>query len=159
MNKKIFGMDFDLATHQKRLKIADSISRASPDPSSKIGCVIFSEFGMEVGRGCNSFPTRSCADVSVYDNRPAKYDRIIHAEMRAIILAGKLACTRASLYTGCPPCKECAKGIAEAGITTVYFWSSRMQHSFVQRYPENIDTAMTIFAECGVKVQEIEDGI
>jgi dCMP deaminase len=147
-------MTFD----QKVLKDVDTVALASPDPSSKMGCIILHGVGKhEVGRGYNSFPEQCVCDKSYYDNRPLKYDRVIHAEMRAIISAGRLACIGGSLYTGCPPCKECAKHLAEARIARVYFWRSRLQHSFVQRFPDNIATAMTIFAENDVKVVEIPD--
>lgn len=146
-------------THdQKMLLVADAVAKASPDPSSKIGCIILHQIGKhEVGRGFNSFPEQSICDKAYYDDRSLKYDRIVHAEMRAIISAGRLSCIGGSLYVSCPPCKECAKSIAEARIARVYFWSSRMQHSFVQRFPESINTAMTIFAENGVKVVEVPD--
>lgn len=146
----------ELEQHKHRLRIADSYAANSPDPSSKMGAVLYNQYGVACGFGWNSFPTNMVVDKAYYHDRALKYDRVIHAEMRCLLMAGPDT-YGASLYTGCPPCKECAKHVAEARVKTVYWWTSRMKHSFVQRYPENIQVSMQLFAECDIKVIPIPD--
>lgn len=146
----------DIEKHQKRLQIADTFAANSPDPSSKIGAILYNQFGVSCGHGWNSFPKQMVVDKAYYHDRALKYDRVIHAEMRCILLAG-VDSVGGSLYTGCPPCKECAKHIAEARVGKVYFWESRLHHDFVKRNPENVHVAMQVLAECDVKVIQIPD--
>lgn len=146
----------NLEKHQDRLRIADTFASNSPDPSSKIGAILYNQFGVSCGHGWNSFPANMIVDSSYYHNRDLKYDRVIHAEMRCLLMAG-LDCLGGSMYTGCPPCKDCAKHIAEARVKRVYFWESRMHHDFVKRNSENIHVAMQVLAECDVKVIQIPD--
>lgn len=149
-------VDSELVRHQKRLVIADKFAERSPDPSSKIGAILYNRLGLSAGHGWNSFPNQMVVDAAYYLDRTLKYDRVIHAEMRCLLMAGNDS-VGGRLYTGCPPCKDCAKHIAEERVTEVYFWESRMNHPFVQRNAANVHVAMQIFAECGIRVIQIPD--
>jgi dCMP deaminase len=153
-------MRIDLESLQHRLQACDNIAQHSPDPSNKVGCIIYHPTGIVVGSGYNSFPTRCSASQLLYhdaENKQPKYDRMIHSEVRAIIRAGSDNCVAGSLYTSLPPCKDCAKHICEARIDHVYFFESRMKSDYVRRWSASVNVAMHLFAECGVQVHEVPD--
>ena len=110
------------------LKLAQTVSEMSKDPSTKVGAVIVDKNKYIVSTGYNGFP-KCIEDNHRLDNREVKYDIIIHAELNAILTAGRQGksvegCT---IYTWpLPPCVKCASTIIQAGITRA-----------VSFYPEN----------------------
>lgn len=145
-----------MKVHQDRLTFCNQLAQRSPDPSTKVGAMVYAKYNVSVGIGWNSFPLNSKACLSYYHNRPLKYDRIIHAEMRALLIAGDHA-MEGSLYTSLVPCKECAKYICEAGITHVYFFESCLHSDWVKRFPDVVQVSMQLFAESDVNVVQVPD--
>jgi dCMP deaminase len=143
--------EFIHSKHGERLDFCDKIAHRSPDPSTKVGCIIYAPYGVSVGMGWNSFPANMKVDVSYYQNRELKYDRIVHAEMRALMAATDHA-MGGRLYTTLPPCKECAKHICDAGLSEVYLRTSSMQADWVKRFPGEVQKSMQLFAECDIQV-------
>lgn len=148
----------DLEKHQQRLKFCESLALRSPDPSNQVGAILYSEYGVSVGVGWNSFPSNMKVDPAYYQNhnRLLKYDRIIHAEMRCLLAASDHA-MKGKLYTNLPPCKHCAKHICEAQVTEVLVFASTMKKEWVQRSAAEVEVSMQLFAECGVKFIEVPD--
>lgn len=145
--------------HVYRLEECARLAAKSPDPSTKVGAIVYNMGGVRHGEGFNSFAFRSIckADLVYYNNRELKYDRIIHAEMRALMMAGNEA-FNGSLYTTLVPCKECAKHICDAGIKTVIFPAACMRSDWVQRNPAVVQITMQLFAESGVQVIAVGEG-
>lgn len=105
------------------LLLAREISSYSKDPSTKVGAVVVNSLGQVVGSGYNGFPRGVSDDPLRYLDREVKYKFIVHAELNALLMAGKEArgCT---LYVwptlGFPPtCNECAKAVIQSGIQRV----------------------------------------
>ena len=116
------------------LEMAKAVAFNSPDPSTKVGAVLFwhdgSEEPSEGGRylsgqgivGWNHIPGVP-TDSLYYLNRESKYPRVIHAEVHALLSAGRSGL--GWLYPGVayvthPPCSVCATCLAVAGIRTVH---------------------------------------
>lgn len=91
----------------------------SKDPSTKVGSVIVRPDRTVVSMGWNGFPKRSKDSENLYSDREIKYQRIIHAEMNAIIHAREPlhGCTLYSWPLG--PCERCMPHIIQAGIIRV----------------------------------------
>ena len=75
---------------------------------------------------------------------------VIHAEMNALM---KLASSTesgkgASIFVTHAPCIDCAKGIYQTGITTVYF-----------RETYRSDTGIKFLKKCGIDVEQLEFNI
>lgn len=97
---------------------AKDMAARSPDPSTKVGCVIVDHRrGVTVGAGWNQFPEGVPA--LFWETRERKYKHVVHAEVMALLAAGPAA-KGCDLYVTHHPCRECAKMIAAAGIRTVY---------------------------------------
>lgn len=115
------------------LEIAEAVSRRADCTRRRVGAVIVREHRI-VATGYNGAPAGqpgcltasacprgrlSAAEMpaySSYDNCTA-----LHAEVNAVVYAGREACLGAVLYVTCEPCQWCRKVIAAAGITRIVF--------------------------------------
>lgn len=103
---------------ERFLKLAEEVSTWSKDPSTKVGAVI-ADGKKVVSHGFNGFPPSIEDKQEWYDEREVKYKLVIHAEVNAILNAER-SVSGCTLYTTpLPPCCECAKLVAAAGITKV----------------------------------------
>jgi len=139
--------------HEWQLHKAAVVALRSRDPSTKCGAVIVRPDKSVCSEGYNGFP-RSMEDREEwYNNRAEKYDRVIHAEMNAI-LAAKESVVGYTIYGTGPTCKECAKHIIAAGITRVV-WPYKLnpqQVDWADRQKDNHFRAQQLYADCGVEV-------
>ncbi len=106
------------------LAMGAHMSTASKDPSTQVGAVIVNpDTNLVLGLGYNGFP-RGIKDMEVrYNDRELKYKLVVHAEVNAILMAGKKA-KGATLYTYpsfmLPPiCTDCCKVAIQAGIKEI----------------------------------------
>ena len=82
----------------------------------------------------------------------------LHAEIACILSAASagFATDGATLYGTDPPCPNCAKNIAEAGIKTVYIDHKGFDKDFAARRGAQFeDMSMQIFQRAGITVFEI----
>lgn len=99
------------------LRLAKHIAAWSKDPSTKVGAVIVDSDNQIVSTGYNGFPFCFADDLEAYDNRELKIQRIIHAEMNAVMNA-KRSVRGCTLYTWpFMSCDRCAVHMLQAGIT------------------------------------------
>jgi dCMP deaminase len=109
---------------QKRyLDLAKHVSTWSKDPSRKIGAVAVGSKGQILSQGYNGFPRKIIDTEERLNNREVKYQYVVHAEMNVIYNAtfNGISLDGADLYVyGLPVCSECAKGIIQVGIRSVY---------------------------------------
>lgn len=101
------------------LELAAHVAQWSKDPSTKCGAVIVRPDKTICSVGYNGFPRNMKDDQELYDHRDIKYDRIIHAEMNAILNANEVV-KGFTLYTHPgPSCLRCAAHVIQAGIVRV----------------------------------------
>lgn len=103
--------------HKIYLRIAREASRLSKDPKAKIGAVALSK-GRIVSVGVNGYP-------SGYDDTDIKHkhDKVIHAEINAILNHGGNPKDIDTMYVyGLPPCSDCMKMLAAIGVKYVAFY-------------------------------------
>lgn len=101
------------------LRIAREVATASKDPSSKVGALVVRDRRV-LSTGYNGFP-KSVADDKRLHDKAQKYDRIVHAEMNAVIYAGRESIGSTVYMFGFKgaPCINCAKHLIAAGIVRV----------------------------------------
>lgn len=91
------------------------VAGMSKDPSTKVGAVIIRPDRTVASTGYNGYP-RTCKDDD-YVNRERKYQRIIHAEMNAILTAREPLNGYTLFSWPLPPCDRCIPHIIQSGIT------------------------------------------
>lgn len=145
------------------LAIARQVSEASPDPSTQCGAVITRPDGEVVSVGWNRFPARLSGQPELYWDRPAKYARITHAEVAAIVSAR--ADMRGCMMHTWPPgpgptCRDCALMVIEAGLTRVVHLQPPLPElgeddTFSSRWANSCRDALALYDEARVDVVSI----
>lgn len=101
------------------LDMAELLASWSKDPSTQCGAVIIRRNKTICSVGYNGFP-RTMADKAEWlTNRELKYQRVIHAEMNAILTAPESVNGYILYVWPIPPCDRCAAHIAQAGVSHV----------------------------------------
>ena len=133
------------------MQMAQLISTWSKDQSTKVGCVIVSPEKAILSMGYNGFP-RGVDDKPQYrQQRPTKYDFVVHAEQNALLNAGRNG-TRLNggiLYVTMPPCTVCAGSIIQSGIKEIIYLEPEVQKQ-IPGWRDNLKISFTMFDEAGV---------
>jgi dCMP deaminase len=139
------------------LILAKHIADQSKDPSTKCGAVIARPDKSIASTGFNGFPKGTKDDDSLYENRELKYERVVHAEMNAIVLSRE-DINGYSIYTWPPSssgtCARCAAHIIQAGITKLTYIDDDSS-GFAGRWGESAKIAHELYEEAGVEVNSI----
>lgn len=137
------------------LDLAQMVSKWSKDPSTKVGAAIVRPDRTVASLGFNGFP-RFCDDAEeLYADRALKYERVVHAEMNALLNAqGSVAgCT---LYVwppaSGPTCARCAAHVIQAGIKRVVGYHEE-RSDLSARWRESNQIALQMYAEAKVDVE------
>jgi len=111
------------------LRMAEIVASRSNCMKRRVGAVIVSDHRI-VSTGYNGTPfgMENCADGGCprcNSNGPsgAGYDEdlCIHAEMNAVIEAGRSKIVGATIYINLSPCLNCAQALIQAGITRIVY--------------------------------------
>lgn len=134
------------------MEMADLVSTWSKDPGTKVGCVIVSGRKI-VATGYNGLP-EGIADLSDrLDNRDWKLSVTVHAEVNAIINAGKHGAKTegCTIYTTFPPCSSCSAAIIQAGIVRVVCPSYLKSPD---RWRDNFFLGWSLLREAGISIED-----
>lgn len=103
------------------MKIAEAASQLATCPRASVGAVIVAG-GMLISTGYNGAPSKAahCVDVGCHIDGDGHCLRSVHAELNALLQAGKLA-KGATLYTTHRPCLSCTKAIINARIVRIVY--------------------------------------
>lgn len=109
-----------LLTHWdwRMMAMAKLVATWSKDPSTKVGAVIADREHRVVSVGYNGYPMWM-PDTAVTDPRNIRLGKTIHAEVNAILNAGRPIPVGSTLYTTFPPCDRCMVQIIQTGVHTV----------------------------------------
>ena len=131
------------------LKMAAICAEMSKDPSTQCGAVIVRPDRSIAATGFNGFPRGMSDDPSIYEDREKKYDRVIHAEMNALLHSRDGTHKGYTLYTfPFMPCSRCAVHMVQAGISRVVApHASPEQH---KRWGKAFSRSIGYFKEAGV---------
>jgi dCMP deaminase len=133
---------------RRYLELAKHISGWSKDPSSKVAAVIVDELGRVVP-GYNGFPRALSDSEALYANRTAKLQRVIHAEMNAIMNAQGSVRGMTMYVSTFAPCARCAAHVIQAGIARLVY---EVPDEVPERWREDMEAALAMLAEAGVQV-------
>lgn len=136
------------------LEMAELVAGWSKDPSTKCGAVIVRPDRSIVSVGYNGFP-RGIPDLQEHlDNRCEKYQRVVHAEMNAILNAqgpvhGFTLYSVPASFTG-GTCDRCAVHVIQAGITRIVHYYTPV-NTFNDRWKEPLERAQEMYDAAGVE--------
>lgn len=133
------------------LEMAALVASWSKDPSTKCGAVIVRPDKTVCSVGFNGFASRLSDDPAVYANREKKYQRVVHAELNALLFAREPV-VGYTMYTWPPgygaTCDRCAAHVIQAGITRVVHVCRG--GDFPSRWKEACEEANAMYHEAGV---------
>lgn len=132
------------------LALSEHIATWSKDPSSQVGSVIVRPNRTVCSTGYNGFPRKMPDTTAHYQNREIKYQRVIHAEMNAILTAPEPLTGCAIYIWPIPVCVRCAPHVAQTGITRVVAPEKRWFPDLWDRV--DVDEAIKILQLCGIRV-------
>ncbi len=135
------------------LSLAHHVAQWSKDISTRVGAVIVDHNRVIVSTGYNGFPRGVADDPALLADRATKYELVIHAEVNAILFAGREldGCT---IYVWpMPPCSRCASVIAQSGITRVVAPAPSAEHR--ERWGKSLDLARWIYDQAGIEYVEV----
>lgn len=129
------------------LGMAEYVSTASKDPSTKVGAVIVDTDRTVVSMGYNGFPRGVEDSPERLNDRETKNLHVVHAERNALLFAHRPLKGCVLYTTPFMPCAACAGMVIQAGITEVvsyYVDNTRWKEQFI--------TSSQMFKEAGVKI-------
>ncbi len=127
------------------MKMAEAIAERSKDPSTQVGSVIVSPDRRRVAVGYNGM-IAGIQETDEMWQRPQKYSRVLHAEINSILNA-RCDLTGWTMYVTIPPCSDCAKYVAQAGVKKIVFKREPRPDSQL-----NYQLARELFESAGVEV-------
>lgn len=134
------------------LKIAQEISLWSKDPSTKVGAVIVDSRHNIISTGYNGFPSGIDDSPEAYANRELKYQRIIHAEMNALLRAKDLRSTDHTLYTWpFMSCDRCSVMVVQSGIVRCV--APEPSEDIKNRWNDSISVSSKLFSEANIELK------
>lgn len=133
------------------LDLAKKISLKSPDPNTKVGCVI-KTMNNKIIKNYNDLP-KYIKHSKNRLQRPEKYKWIEHAERNTIFIAAKkgLSLDKSSMYLNWYPCIDCARAIIQSGISNIY--CDRRPDYNDERWGEQFKTVTQMLKEASVNVK------
>ncbi len=139
-------------------ELAAHISTWSKDRSTKVGSVIVGGGNQILTAGYNGFPRGVNDNIDTRYERPVKYKYTEHAERNAIYNAARYGIPLAGtvMYIPYYPCTDCARGIIQAGITTVVtleMLQGEKQEDLLSRWGDDFVISRIMLVEAGVDVR------
>lgn len=134
------------------LQLAGHVSTWSKDPSTKCGAVLVRPNRTIASLGFNGFPMGISDALLLTRSREEKLERIIHAEMNALLFVAERP-QGYTLYTWpFGPCCRCAVHVIQAGIRRVVTLPEPPD-----RWKDSIQTARELFYEADVEYCELSN--
>lgn len=138
---------------KKYMELAKELSTWSKDPSRKIGAIAVNSDGVILSQGYNGFPRGFDDSKENFDNREIKYKYIVHAEANLIYNAARVGASLkdSTIYVwGLPVCGECAKAIAQVGVSRVV-WDTDLP--IPEKWMESYKTTESILNSLGITIE------
>jgi len=154
-----------IANDRRHLERAINEAHRSLDPNTRVGAVLVTGSGGGViAWGHNSFPHGVEPTIHRLHSREIKLRLMVHAEMNAILTAGRVGrmtdgCTLYLAATdesgtcwGGPPCVRCAVEVIQAGIKRIVSFEQKKGFS---KWHTDLAISRNLLAEAGVELIEV----
>jgi len=131
------------------LDLAEQVSRRSPDPNTRHGCVLVDRDRRVISTGYNG-PIAGLPNEMVPLSRPEKYTWFLHAEDNAVAFA-RCDLRGATAYVTGPPCAACFRRLLQVGVRRIVH--SGRQSACIDDYER--DSCVRMAESLGVNVEEV----
>jgi len=133
--------------HSLFMNMCYLLASFSKDERTKLGAVVVGPDGDIKSTGWNSFPRCIFDDKAERQLPEEKNYWMVHAEMNAILNAGRNGISLKSciMYCSAFPCTSCAQAIIQAGIVKVYY------DVILDGWSEAVERSESMFWEAGVE--------
>ena len=138
------------------LKLAQTVSTKSKDPSTKVGAVIVRPDMTVAGLGFNGFPRFMPDNPEWLNNREEKYSRVIHAEMNALLHTKEMV-RGYTMYCTLLPCDRCIVHVIQAGIDTIVV--PEPPEDLKIRWADAFNRSKQYAQECDVLIYEVPQSL
>jgi dCMP deaminase len=138
------------------LAIAREVSCWSKDPSTKVGAVIADNQGRVVALGYNGFPRKVEDAENKLRARELKYEMVLHADVNAVLIAGRSTAGGVIYVHGAPICPRCASVLIQAGITRAVANAPRSDTDI--KWDKDGLITLVMFREAGIAFDPVETG-
>lgn len=130
------------------------VSKRSPDMSTTHGCIAVNKKNQIIGVGYNGF-VRGTNDSLMPQERPLKYDCILHSEENCILNCNS-SLENATLFITGFPCVKCWRLIIQSGIKRIVHGNIKSSHSQSIHLKDNKDNEIINLMLEGQGVEIIE---
>jgi len=148
-------MTMSIANDTHWLALCASKGQESPDPRTKIGCLVVAPDGNIRCAACNDYPQGLLRSIGERAEAPLKYVWLEHAERNAIYQAARqgLPTAGCTMFVELTPCVECARAIIQAGIIQVVVNQDRCAEYQGGKYSGEHPVAVGMLAEAGITLR------
>lgn len=148
--------------HRHFLELCLVHLKMSKDPNTQVGSVIVGPDREVRSTGFNGFPRGILDTPERLNDREAKLQLIVHAEMNAVLAAARVGvplkgCTlylaasdSSGMVWGGPPCTRCTVEIIQAGIKNIVSFAP----TTITKWREDIGLAKSLLAEADINYLE-----
>lgn len=139
------------------MTIATTAKLCSKDPSTQVGACIVSPNNRILSIGYNGAPNGFSDDIFPWNREgdflDTKYPFVVHAERNAILnFRGSLReMSGGTVYVTLFPCNECAKEIAQVGISKIVY------HSMPKVVTQETLASIKLLETVGVEIESFGD--
>ena len=131
--------------NQRFIELAEHVATWSKDPSTKVGAVIVDFDKRIISIGFNGYPKKILDDD--LHIRELKYNKILHAEINAILFA-KRDIKNCVMYVTNVPCSQCAAAIIQSDIVVVV--TRKPDEDYQSRWEKKMIITKQMFKEANV---------
>ena len=138
------------------MNLALHVADWSKDPSTKVGAVI-TRGRHVIGMGYNGFPKGTIDDEEIYLDRPVKYRRVVHAEVNALIQAGKVVSSITdplTMYSTLCPCSTCTGIAINSGIRS--FVTMKPTDDEMNRWGDSFLESISMIQEAEIQITYLD---
>jgi dCMP deaminase len=132
--------------------MAKYIASKSKDPSKKVGAVIVRPDNTVASIGFNGFPKPMPDVITHLADKDEKNERIVHAEINAMIFAREPIKGYTCYTWPLAPCKLCSPPLIQAGITR--FVAPKVSPD--SSWAASIERTRQYCYECGIELLEVD---
>jgi dCMP deaminase len=128
----------------------------SKDPSTKVASVIVRDMNRIVSIGYNGYP-KGVKDDDSLNNRAEKYQKILHSEVNALLMARQSVDGYTIYVYPLPPCSQCAAKLIQSGISRVVSVIPSDEDR-KKRWLESNAVAFDMFKQVGIELSLYNEG-